>query len=80
MFPSSATSEEIIGQVADCDFEASRHSLSQFHLEIEMGSTALEGGGLGLDGMVERATQLGGQLTVESKPGAGTRVRVEVPR
>jgi signal transduction histidine kinase len=43
-------------------------------------STATEGGGLGFHGMVERATQLGGQLTVESKPGGGTRVRVEVPR
>jgi len=35
-------------------------------------------GGLGLRGIQERADQLGGQLTVESHPGKGTRVRVEV--
>jgi GAF domain-containing protein len=43
-------------------------------------STAVEGGGLGLDGMIERATQMGGELTLDSEPGAGTTVRVEVPR
>jgi signal transduction histidine kinase len=36
-------------------------------------------GGLGLRGMQERAASMGGQLTVESRPGAGTTVRVEVP-
>ncbi len=42
---------------------------------------ALSGGaGLGLRGMRERAEQLGGRLHVESAPGAGTRVRVELPR
>jgi len=43
-------------------------------------STAVEGGGLGLDGMIERVTQMGGELTLDSEPGGGTRVRVEVPR
>jgi signal transduction histidine kinase len=38
------------------------------------------GGGLGLRGMAERAARLGGRLAVESRPGEGTRVRVEVPR
>ena len=33
----------------------------------------------GLAGMRERAVLLGGQLTVESAPGAGTRVTVELP-
>ena len=33
----------------------------------------------GLLGMRERAEALGGTLTVESKPGAGTTVVVEVP-
>jgi signal transduction histidine kinase len=36
--------------------------------------------GLGLRGMRERAERLGGTLRVDSAPGAGTRVRVEVPR
>jgi signal transduction histidine kinase len=36
--------------------------------------------GLGLRGMRERAERLGGTLCVESSPGHGTRVRVEVPR
>jgi signal transduction histidine kinase len=43
-------------------------------------STAVEAGGLGLDGMIERAAQMGGELMLDSEPGAGTRVRVEVPR
>jgi signal transduction histidine kinase len=42
---------------------------------------ALRGGhGFGLAGMRERAAKLGGTLQVASAPGAGTRVRVEVPR
>jgi signal transduction histidine kinase len=36
-------------------------------------------GGQGLAGMRERANRLGGTLSVESSPGAGTRIRVEVP-
>ncbi|MGH7572846.1 MAG: PAS domain S-box protein [Gemmatimonadota bacterium] len=38
------------------------------------------GRGLGLVGMSERARFLGGRVAIESTPGAGTRVRVEVPR
>ena len=34
---------------------------------------------LGLTSMEERATELGGQLTVRSRPGEGTTVRLEVP-
>jgi signal transduction histidine kinase len=34
---------------------------------------------LGLFGMHERIEMLGGKLTVESSPGKGTMVRVEVP-
>jgi len=37
------------------------------------------GGGLGLVGMKERATMIGGRLTVESAPGQGTLVRASVP-
>ncbi|MFC1879571.1 histidine kinase, partial [Chloroflexota bacterium] len=35
-------------------------------------------GGLGLISMKERANKLGGQLSVDSKPGEGTNIRVEV--
>ncbi len=35
--------------------------------------------GVGLSGMRERALELGGKLEVESRPGGGTRVKVEVP-
>lgn len=37
------------------------------------------GGGLGLVGMRERATMVGGMLTIDSVPGEGTTVRVTVP-
>jgi signal transduction histidine kinase len=39
---------------------------------------ALEQGGLGLRGMEERAASMGASLSIQSHPGAGTRVRVEV--
>jgi signal transduction histidine kinase/streptogramin lyase len=35
------------------------------------------GGGLGLRGMAERIEQFGGQLTVDSEPDSGTRIKVE---
>ncbi len=38
-----------------------------------------EGHGLGLIGMRERASALGGHLTIESRPGHGSRVVVAVP-
>lgn len=40
---------------------------------------AVEGGGLGLDGIIERAELLDGDLTMDSWPGKGTTIRVEVP-
>ncbi len=36
--------------------------------------------GLGLRGMRERVARLGGRLAIESAPGLGTRVRLEVAR
>lgn len=39
---------------------------------------AREKGGLGLRGMTERVAQQAGRLTVQSAPGAGTHVRVEI--
>jgi signal transduction histidine kinase len=38
-----------------------------------------DGGGLGLHTMRDRVTELGGLLTIESAPGAGTRVRACFP-
>jgi signal transduction histidine kinase len=35
--------------------------------------------GLGMLGMQERATRLGGSFKVESSPGHGTRIRVDLP-
>jgi len=40
---------------------------------------SLDGGGLGLVGMQERALMLGGRVLVDSTPGEGTRVRIELP-
>ena len=39
---------------------------------------AVEGRGLGLAGMRERAELLGGEITIESTPSAGTRLRLTV--
>ena len=36
-------------------------------------------GGLGLDGMIERARLVGGDLQVESAPGKGTKIRLYIP-
>ncbi len=40
---------------------------------------ARESGGLGLTSMLERTEKLGGQLTISSAPGQGTKVTVAVP-
>jgi signal transduction histidine kinase len=37
------------------------------------------GRGLGLVGMRERAAAIGGTLTLESRPGFGTRIRLSLP-
>jgi signal transduction histidine kinase len=41
--------------------------------------TALAGHSSGLAGMRERCRLLGGQLTIESTPEAGTRLSIELP-
>ncbi|HDQ73352.1 MAG TPA: response regulator [Chloroflexi bacterium] len=40
--------------------------------------TVIDAGGMGLTNMRERAERLGGELTIESTPGEGTRVRVKM--
>jgi signal transduction histidine kinase len=47
--------------------------------EVEHTSATQQRGGIGLLGMRERATRLGGQITLDSKPGRGTRVAVQIP-
>jgi signal transduction histidine kinase len=39
-----------------------------------------EARGYGLDGATARATEVGGRFDVDSAPGSGARLRVEVPR
>ena len=40
---------------------------------------AVESDGLGLNGMAERARLVGGELEIDSSPGAGTAVSLRVP-
>jgi len=55
------------------------------HLEVQDDGLGFDladvqaGGGLGLPGMAERAQRIGGRLEIESTPGQGTRVVVEIP-
>jgi signal transduction histidine kinase len=39
----------------------------------------LDGRGLGLRGMQERVTTLGGELDIQSTPGQGTTIKAKVP-
>ena len=56
-----------------------------FHLEVwddGVGfdpATLQSTGGMGIRGMEERAHALGGRLLIDSAPGTGTRVRVQIP-
>jgi two-component system sensor histidine kinase UhpB len=43
-------------------------------------SPSPDGSSIGLSGMAERARLVGGELTVTSSPGAGTRVRLYIPQ
>ena len=46
---------------------------------FDLADTMVGQRGLGLIGMQERATMVGGRITFDSRPGQGTRVRVAVP-
>jgi two-component system sensor histidine kinase UhpB len=52
-----------------------------FEFDAPVGSRAAldSEGGLGLGGMAERARLVGGELTIESRPGAGTELCLRVP-
>jgi signal transduction histidine kinase len=43
------------------------------------GFNAAEAAGFGLAGLTDRVAALGGQFTVDSSPGEGTRVRIDLP-
>ncbi len=43
------------------------------------GLPAVPAAGIGLASMTERAAELGGELTIRSRPGGGTRVRASLP-
>ncbi len=66
---------------------------ARVHLEVVAGALRIEvaddgvgfvpgaeDGGKGLHSMAERAARLGGKLHLDAAPGAGTRLRLEVPR
>lgn len=51
-----------------------------FAQPTESGGDQAEAGGLGLFSIGERAELFGGRLAVDSAPGAGTRITLEIPR
>lgn len=56
----------------------------QIHLEVDDDGTgvlekASDDSGFGLTGMRERATALGGSMTIESRRGRGTQIRIVLP-
>jgi len=58
---------------------------NEVHLEVnDQGggfdpSVALQGAGLGLTSMQERARLVGGEITIDSRPRSGTKIHVRVP-
>jgi two-component system sensor histidine kinase NreB len=53
-------------------------AVRDFGVGFDPGAPTVRGGGLGLLGMRERVDALGGTLTIESRLGAGTEVRVRI--
>src|SRR5436190_7778656 len=47
---------------------------------FDTGTSSAAHDGIGLSGMAERARLVGGELTVTSSPGSGTRVRLYIPQ
>jgi signal transduction histidine kinase len=43
------------------------------------GFNATDAAGFGLAGLTDRVAALGGEFTVDSSPGEGTRVRIDLP-
>ena len=55
-------------------------SVSADGVGFDPGAPGLRARRLGLTSMEERARSVGGKLAIESQPGAGTTIRLEVPR
>ena len=64
----------------DADPDAIRLKLADDGRGFEGAETAADGGHHGLANMRSRAEALGAQFEIESKPGAGTRIIVTMPR
>mgnify|MGYP001577408504 CR=1 FL=1 len=81
----------LVQSVADCEPDRMRNNGELFSVEIEddgngflsqrdSSDAADKGGaGVGLLVMQERAESMGGCLKIDSQPGSGTRIRVQVP-
>ena len=62
---------------------ATGHDAEQVQVLIEDDGRGFDAaatdGGRGLRHLVQRAARLGGRLTIDSAPGRGTRVRLDLP-
>jgi two-component system NarL family sensor kinase len=47
--------------------------------DTEVGAARFEGGHIGLRGLTDLVTDAGGTVAIESQPGSGTTLHVEVP-
>lgn len=61
------------------EIEGSRLLLEVIDDGVGFDPEAVSLGHMGLRNMAERAAQAGGSLTVESRPGHGTAIRLKVP-
>ncbi|MBI2918258.1 MAG: HAMP domain-containing protein [Chloroflexi bacterium] len=75
---SRATSARITVSFVDGAMEASVEDNGRGFDPALVGQGSTEGG-VGLEGMRERAELVGARLEIDSRPGAGTRVRVQLP-
>ncbi|MEP4681711.1 MAG: ATP-binding protein, partial [Rhodopirellula bahusiensis] len=46
--------------------------------DADQWANRMEVRGMGLDGMTKRIKKLGGSLTIDSKPGQGSRLTIEI--
>jgi signal transduction histidine kinase len=91
--PPEATETATYYVVSEALANAAKHSsASSIVVAVTMSTTALSatieddghggadvGAGSGLIGLIDRVEALGGQLVLESPPGRGTRIAIELP-